>query len=72
MGTLLRSCVEVRELIELSFGIVSGVEPSIHVLDGGPHGLRVRVDFGVVCRRWPNGFNGVVFNRNAFDSCMRS
>jgi len=25
MGTLLHSCVEVREPIELSFGVVSGV-----------------------------------------------
>jgi len=34
MGTLLRSCVEVRTAIELSFGVVSGVGPGIHVLDG--------------------------------------
>jgi len=31
MGTLLRRCVEVRTVIELSFGVVSGVGPSIHV-----------------------------------------
>jgi len=35
MGTLLRSCVEVCEPIELSFGVVSGVGAGIHVLDGG-------------------------------------
>jgi len=35
MGTLLRSCAEVREPIELSFGVVSGVGPGIHVLYGG-------------------------------------
>jgi len=34
MGNLLRSCAEVRTLIELSFGVVSGVTPGIHVLDG--------------------------------------
>jgi len=34
MGTLLRSCAEVRAAIELSFGVVSGVTPGIHVLDG--------------------------------------
>jgi len=34
MGNLLRSCAEVREPIELSFGVVSGVGPGIHVLDG--------------------------------------
>jgi len=31
---LLRRCVEVRTAIELSFGVVSGVGPGIHVLDG--------------------------------------
>jgi len=31
---LLRHCVEVRTAIELSFGVVSGVGPGIHVLDG--------------------------------------
>ena len=31
-GTLLRRCVEVRTAIELSFGVVSGVGPGIHVL----------------------------------------
>jgi len=34
MGTLLRSCAEVHEPIELSFGVVSGVGQGIHVLDG--------------------------------------
>ena len=34
MGHLLRSCVEVHEPMELSFGMVSGVGPGIHVLDG--------------------------------------
>jgi len=33
---LLRRCVEVRTAIELSFGVVSGVDPGIHVLDGSP------------------------------------
>ena len=49
MGPLLHSCVEVREPIELSFGMVRGVTPGIHVLDGGPHASREGVDFGVVC-----------------------
>ena len=40
MGTLLRRCVEVRTAIELSFGVVSGVGPGIHVLDGSPHASR--------------------------------
>ena len=46
---LLRSCEEVCKPIDLSFGVVSGVIPSIHVLDGGPRASRGRVDFGVVC-----------------------
>jgi len=36
MGNLLRSCAEVREPIELLFGLVSGFGPGIGVLDGGP------------------------------------
>jgi len=39
-GNLLRSCVEVRAAIELSFGAVSGVGPGIYVLDGGPSASR--------------------------------
>jgi len=27
---------------------------------------------GVVCPYWPNGFNGVIFNRNVFDLCVKS
>ena len=34
MGTLLHGCAEVRELIELSFGVVSGVGPGIDVENG--------------------------------------
>jgi len=34
MGTLLHSCAEVREPIELSFGVVSGIGSGIHILDG--------------------------------------
>ena len=34
MGALLHSCVEVRELIELSFGVVSVIGPGIGVLNG--------------------------------------
>jgi len=33
--TLLHSCAEVHAAIELSFKVVSGVTPDIHVLDGG-------------------------------------
>ena len=34
MGPLLHSCVEVHTAIELLFGVVSGVGPGIHVLNG--------------------------------------
>jgi len=71
MGTLLHSCTELCEPIELLFGVVSGVGPSIYVLDG-VHVPQVEgVDFGI-CLHWPNGLNGVVFNRNVFDSCIKS
>jgi len=42
MGNLLRRCVEVRTAIELSFGVVSGVGPDIHVFDGSPRASRGR------------------------------
>ena len=53
MGPLLRSCVEVCEPIELSFGVVSGVGPGIDVQNGSPRGSRERVDFGG--ELWKNG-----------------
>jgi len=34
VGPLLHSCVEVHTAIELLFGVVSGVGPGIHVLNG--------------------------------------
>jgi len=37
--------VEVRELIELSFGVVSGEGPGIDVWNGGPRGSRRRGGF---------------------------
>ena len=72
MGPLLHSCVEVRELIELSFGVVSGVGPGIDVWNGCPRVSRERVDFAVVCLHWPNGFSGQIFKRNVFDLCVKS
>jgi len=30
------------------------------------------VDFGVACPHWPSGFNGLIFKRNVFDSCVKS
>ena len=69
MGTLLRSCVEVHELIKLSFGVVSGVGPGIYVLDR----VHVPQGEGVVCPiDPPNVFNGVFCIRNVFDTCMKS
>jgi len=49
MGTLLRRCVELRTVIELSFGVVSGVGPGIHVSDGSPRASRGRAVSGMVC-----------------------
>jgi len=72
MGISLHSCVEVREPIEMSFGVVSGVGPSIKVLDRGSPALRRRVDFEVVCLHWPIGFNGVFVKINIIDSCGKN
>ena len=44
-GPLLHSCVEVFELIELSFGVVNWVGPGIDVLDGGSRPSRGRGSF---------------------------
>jgi len=43
--TLLHSCAEVRAAIELSFKVVSGVTPGIHVLDGGLRASSARGEF---------------------------
>ena len=48
MGNLLHRCVELRTAIELSFGMVSGVGPGIHVLDGSPRASRERSVSGIV------------------------
>jgi len=42
MGTLLHSCGEVHTVIELLFGVMSGVGPGIDLLDGGPRASRGR------------------------------
>ena len=72
MGTLLRSCAEVHEPIELSFGVVSGVTPGIDVLDGGLRASRGRVDFGVICPIGPVVSMAYLCNINVFDSCVKS
>ena len=59
---MLRRCVEVHTTIELSFGVVSGVDPGIHVLGGSPHALRGRavsvVVSGIVRHFRPILYNG--------------
>ena len=72
MGPLLHSCVEVHEPTELSFGVVSGVGPGIDVLHGSPRGSRGRGRFWGCLAHWPTGFNGLIFKRNVFDSCVES
>ena len=64
MKPLLRSCVEVHEpiklsfcaAIELSFGMMSGVAPGIHVLDGGPRASREGAVLGIFRRLRPHWF----------------
>ena len=68
----MRNCAELHAAIKLSFGMMSGVNPGIFVLDGGPCASREGMDFGVICLHWPSGFNGVFCNRNVFDSCVKS
>jgi len=68
MGTLLHSCVEVCEPIELSFGVASVVGPGIGVLDGGPRVARG----GEVCGVFPIRFNGALLSRNVLDSCVKN
>ena len=64
MGTLLRRCVEVCRAVELWFGMVSGVGPGIHMLDGSPrasrgrgcfwHGFRHFSEFAFYCLQYRN------------------
>jgi len=68
----LHSCAEVHELIKLSFGVVSGVDPGIDVLDVVHKPQGEGAVAGVVCPHWPSGFNGAFSNRNVLDSCVRS
>jgi len=56
MGTLLHRCVKVRRAIELSCGVVSGVGPGIHVLNGSPRASRGRGCFWHGFRRFANIF----------------
>jgi len=58
------ACAEVRELIELSFGVMSGVGSGIHVLDGGslaPNGRGCLGDFGICAPIGLNGQNVIFF-----------
>jgi len=72
MGTLLHSCVEVSEPIELSFVVVSGVSPGIGVFDD----VNMLQEEVVLWGFSPHWFQWVsvayLLNRNVFDSCMKS
>ena len=77
MGTLLHRCVEVCKAIKLSFGVVSGVGPGIHVLDGSPRASRGRVCFWhglwhFLASRHALLSIGLMTLRNAFDSYVKS
>jgi len=66
MGTLLRSCADVREPIKLSFGEVSGVGPGIHVLDGVHMPQKEGAVLGIyqhLCPIGLNGQNGIFFSQ---------
>jgi len=68
METLLRSCAKVCELIELSFGMVSGVSTGIDVLDRGS----MCKGKGSFTELFPIRFNGSLLSRNVLDACMKS
>jgi len=53
MGTLLCSCAGVREPIELSLGVVSGVGQGMGVLDEGPRAPRRKEGFLAVGVSFP-------------------
>ena len=70
MGNLLHSCVEMRAAIELSFGVVSGVTPDIHVLDRGRRVSRGKGGFWGSLPHWPSGFNGIYFVTEMYSTCV--
>jgi len=68
-GTLLHSCVEVREPIELSFGVMSGVSLCIRVLDG----IQVPQREGKFWSFSPPLASMAYFShRNVFDLCVKT
>ena len=71
MENLLRRCVEVRITIELSFGVVSGVDPGIHVPQGeGSVSGMVLWHFSASGHEFVS--IGIITLRNAFDSFVKS
>jgi len=71
MGTLLHSCAEMRELIKLSLGVVSGVGFIILVLHGGPGAPRGKGGCGKFLPHWFK-WSSPFLPRNVFDPCMKS
>jgi len=69
MGTSLHSCAKVRELIKLSFEVVSGVGQRMGVLDVNLYSLWERGGIGVFR---PISLNGVFECIFVFDSCVKS
>jgi len=73
---LLRRCVKVRIMIELSFGIMSGMGPGIHVLDEVHVPEGERAVSGMVSGSFRN-FSPIVLNvwrtdRRSTRVCVRS
>jgi len=69
MGTLLCSCVEVRELINLLLRMMSRVGQEMGVSDESLCDTWRRGGFGSF---FPFGLKGIFFNRNVFDFCIRT
>ena len=74
MGPLLHSCVEMREPIELSFGVVSrvGLGPGIGVRNRGPRGSRGKGWILGLFAPLTQLFQSPIFERNLFDLCVKS
>jgi len=71
--SLLRRCVEVREPIELSYGVVSGVGPGIDLL----HGVHMPQGEGAVSGIFrhlrPHSFEWAewrIFRREMYSTCV--
>ena len=68
-GIPLHICIKVREAIELPFGVVSGVGPSIGVLHGGLHPQGEEEVWGFFSSIGLNGVLRCIGNGKALRHC---